>query len=135
MRPRPRQRRTGYVSVARNTKGGGRLPPNHQPDPDGPVHKVDHVTSKNRNLTHIPDDEIIVALYDADLSKLVEKVYIPRTREMPDCVTYHGKLYVFHDTEQSPPQYTLAMIADGTYHSKAGFEPLPLTKGKDDEPT
>lgn len=121
--------------MARNKTGGGRLPPNHRPDPDGPVHKVDQVNSKNRNTCHLPDEEILVALYDADLSKLLQKVYIPRTREMPDCVVYLGKYYVFHDTEKTPPQYTLAMVADGSFQSRADFNPLPIQKEYGNEPT
>lgn len=105
--------------MSRKTNGGGRLPPIHRPDPKNPneVYKVDHVTAANRRQLHATSKEIIVDLYNADLSKLLHKVYIPRTREMPDIVSYLGVYYVFYDTERKPPQYVEAMVASGSFHS------------------
>ena len=102
--------------MSRNSKGGGRLPPKHQPHPDDPsiVYDVNHVTSKNRGEIHKSKKEFVVALYATDLQTLVKNVYISRTREMPDCVLFDGKIYVFHDTEQKPPQYVKAMVAEGS---------------------
>lgn len=97
--------------------GGGRLPPLHVPDPNKPdeVYAVDHVTDANRAELHKSSKETKVALYSADLSNLLHTVYIPRTREFPDCVKYQGELYVFNDTTKTPPRYAKAMVAVGSY--------------------
>lgn len=97
-------------------QGGGRLPPTHTPDPDDPStsYTVDQVTPANRHTTQKPGEVILVGLFNADLSQLLFTVYIPRTREMPDCVRYLDKLFVFHDTEKQLPEYTEAMVAEGS---------------------
>lgn len=106
--------------AGRNEQGGGRLPPIHVPDPSKPneAYVVDRVTPENRTALHKGSQEMQVALYEADLSSLIGIVYIPRTREMPDCISYFGILYVFHDTETKPPQYVRAMVANATQHPK-----------------
>jgi hypothetical protein len=100
--------------MSTDNKGeGSRLPPKHQPDADGPTFNVNQVTPANRETTHTANAEILVELYDVGLAARDALVYIPRTREMPDCVEYRDQTYVFWDTTKNPPQYVRAFTAQG----------------------
>lgn len=106
-----------------NKTGGGRLPPEYTPPPrderDEPsTYNVNQVTDENRATTHKPGEEIQVALYDHNVDNLLHLVYIPRTREFPDIIIYHGNHFVFFDTEAKPPQYHEAMVASGSFHPR-----------------
>lgn len=78
---------------------------------DGSVAGVDFVNADNRFDVNPGNPHLKIALMSEDLSKELFRVYIPRTREMPDAVIYRGKYYEVVNTRLKPPQYRDVMVS------------------------
>lgn len=70
---------------------------------------VDNVTEANRYAVNEKQPWIPVNLFSEDRSRLLEKVYMPNTRERPDVLVYGNHVYQVVTTMRSPAEYRRVM--------------------------
>ena len=83
----------------------------HSLDENGVQRPVNHVTPSNRSDVSATNPHLLIVLMNEDLSDELHKVYIPRTREMPDAVVYQGDYYEVVNTRLELPEYRQCMVA------------------------